>query len=83
MPTPKSVSRYGCTKCFERTAIEIPAYGPVPGKFTKEAREGVPANTVVVTTRMSSELAAQLDESRGHQPRSEWLRNLVEQSVAS
>lgn len=88
--------RFGCTDCFESfyavaadtcpvcdgKAHQIPAYGPVPGKFTKETVEGVASNSVVITARLPEALATRLDEVRGLIPRSEWVRNLIEDTVA-
>ena len=88
---PEVLIRFGCTDCFESfyaidadtcptcegEAQEIPAYGPVPGKFTKVA-----ANNVVITARLPEALATRLDEVRGSTPRSEWIRNLIEDTVA-
>ena len=93
---PEALIRFGCTDCFESfysvsadtcpvcegEAQEIPAYGPVPGKFTKETVEGVASNSVVITARLPEALATRLDEVRGTIPRSEWVRNLIEDTVA-
>lgn len=90
-----AVKRYGCTACFESFyAVEvepcpvcggdsepIPTYGPVPGKFTKKNTTGQDAHAVILTLRLSQDVADRVEAMRGDEKRSAWLRKVVARAV--
>ena len=93
-----TVQRHGCTSCFhsfyavpkdvvpcpvcDAQAELIPAYGPVPGKFTKKNQTGKESHAVIMTLRLSQDTADRLDQLRGETKRATWLRETVERAVS-
>lgn len=66
-----------CAFCGEPTVQKLKATGPVPGKYTRLATEGVEGNRVTFSVKLGQGLADEVDTIRGDVSRSAWIRDAM------
>lgn len=74
---PVSAQGIECRACpVPHPMPQIPKFGPIPGtKYVEEAD----SPKVVITFRLTRDVAGQLDAQRGDVPRSTWIRTQLEE----